>query len=140
VLELFAHARDSPRRLLEYDAFVALPLRLPAGAAQGLRDWGARVRAEAPQGAGPSDASIFVVPEKLHLTVVMLKLYSDARRHAAAGALEAAAAKARAAGLLGGGAGPLRVRLQGLANMGADDAAAHVAYCSVGAPMGEGVV
>lgn len=122
---IFDHALNSPKKLLDYDSFVALPLRDPSAAAR-LAEWGRQVRAH-PQAAewGLTDESIFVSPAQLHLTLAMLKLYSDPRRHAAAGALRRAA-EAAAEG------GPLRVRLRGLANMGGDDSAMHVAYCQVG--------
>eukprot|EP00897_Mesotaenium_endlicherianum_P002264 jgi/Mesen1/2065/ME000150S01150 len=73
------------------------------------------------------DASIFVSPATLHVTVQMLKLWSDERVARAAAVLEEALPKVHAA--LEGR--PMHVRVGGLRVMRGDPSVAHVVYARV---------
>ncbi|GIL50546.1 hypothetical protein Vafri_6716 [Volvox africanus] len=66
-------------------------------------------------------------PQHLHLTLLMLKLYSDQKRHEAQQLL--ARLQGPVATLLG--AGPVKVHLQGLEYMNDDPGAMHVMYLRV---------
>ncbi|PNH12215.1 Activating signal cointegrator 1 complex subunit 1 [Tetrabaena socialis] len=69
-------------RLLDYNYFISLPLAAPAA----VRQFEAFRRAAlADPGAAASGLheSCFMAPQHLHVTLVMLKLYSDQKRHAA---------------------------------------------------------
>ncbi|GLC38173.1 hypothetical protein PLESTB_001091700 [Pleodorina starrii] len=117
-------------RLLDYNFFISLPLASPAA----VRQFEAFRRAVltdprvAPPGSGSGlEESIFMRPQHLHLTLVMLKLYSDQKRHEAQQLL--ARLRGPVAALLG--EAPLKVHLQGLEYMNDDPAAMHVLYLKV---------
>ncbi|GIL81114.1 hypothetical protein Vretimale_12758 [Volvox reticuliferus] len=115
-------------RLLDYNFFISLPLASPAA----VRQFEAFRRAVlsdprvAPPGSGLEE-SIFMWPQNLHLTLVMLKLYSDQKRHEAQRLLTRL--QGPVAALLG--AAPIKVHLQGLEYMNDDPAAMHVLYLKV---------
>uniref|UniRef100_A0A383VIG8 K Homology domain-containing protein n=1 Tax=Tetradesmus obliquus TaxID=3088 RepID=A0A383VIG8_TETOB len=73
------------------------------------------------------EPSIFVDAASLHLTLLMLKLYSDEARHKAATVLQGLAPQVQA--LLGGQ--PLLLQLAGLDRMSDDPSDMHVAYLKV---------
>ncbi|GLI60817.1 hypothetical protein VaNZ11_002923 [Volvox africanus] len=115
-------------RLLDYNFFISLPL----ASAAAVRQFEAFRRAVlsdprvAPPGSGLEE-SIFMRPQHLHLTLLMLKLYSDQKRHEAQRLL--ARLQAPVATLLG--AAPIKVHLQGLEYMNDDPGAMHVLYLRV---------
>ncbi|CAG9463328.1 unnamed protein product [Pedinophyceae sp. YPF-701] len=112
----------------KYNYFVSLPLR--GAVANGARSLREAALADA-AGEGVEEA-VFVQPERLHVTVLMLKLYGEDKRAAAGRALAAACERIRRAG-------PLRVRIGGLEIMGGDPPeAAHVVYAGVRDAAGEG--
>ncbi|KAG2486288.1 hypothetical protein HYH03_014993 [Edaphochlamys debaryana] len=117
-------------RHLDYNFFLSLPLASPAA----VRQFEAFRRAVLndpkvcpPSGSSGLDPSVFMAPPHLHLTLAMLKLYSDEARHRAAQVLDSL--QPRVAALLEGR--PLKVHLQGLEYMNDDPSAMHVLYLKV---------
>jgi len=110
---------------LPYTHFVCLPLAPAAPAVQAsferLRD--RMLHLPAPHSAPGLERSVFEAPQRLHLTVCMLKLHGQERLRAARRAMQ------YLHGLRGGR--PLEVQLEGLAVMNDDPSAAHVLYCKV---------
>ncbi|KAG2430371.1 hypothetical protein HYH02_013733 [Chlamydomonas schloesseri] len=121
-------------RLLDYNYFLSLPLATPATVRQfdAFRKAVLEDPKVCPPGSG-LEPSVFMKPQHLHLTLAMLKLYSDQKRHAAAQALDRL--RGRVGALLAGE--PLKVHLQGLEYMNDDPSAMHVLYLKV-ADMGPG--
>ncbi|PNW87945.1 hypothetical protein CHLRE_01g008000v5 [Chlamydomonas reinhardtii] len=121
-------------RLLDYNYFLSLPLATPATVRQfeAFRKGVLGDPKVCPPGCG-LEPSVFMAPQQLHLTLVMLKLYSDQKRHAAQQALDRL--RPRVGALLAGQ--PLKVHLQGLEYMNDDPSAMHVLYLKV-ADMGPG--
>lgn len=113
-------------RALDYTHFVSLPLTTPATAAA-LRSFKQAALLHPGAAAAGLDASIFTPPPHLHLTVVMLKLYSEDARQRAQRAL--LSLQEAAAGILAQGG--LHVRLQGLKIMRGSEAQADVVYADV---------
>ncbi|KAF8060498.1 histidine--tRNA ligase [Scenedesmus sp. PABB004] len=122
-------------RFVDFTHFVSLPLANGAATDERLTEFRDQVLAAPGAAEAGLEASVFADAAKLHLTLVMLKLCSDAARHAAAEALRGLAPAARE--LLGGE--PLRVRLAGLEVMRGDPSDAHVLYLKVAPePAGDG--
>ncbi|KXZ46404.1 hypothetical protein GPECTOR_44g79 [Gonium pectorale] len=115
-------------RLLDYNYFISLPLAVPAAVRQfeAFRRGVLSDPRVAPPGSGLEE-SVFMAPQHLHLTLVMLKLYSDEKRHQAHQALDRL--RGPVAELMR--AGPLKVHLSGLEYMNDDPAAMHVLYLKV---------
>jgi hypothetical protein len=115
-------------RTIEYSHFFSLPLATPEIIAR-VDAFRAAALADADAVAGGLAAQAFTPARHLHLTLCMLKLYTEDARHRAAAALASLAPAVAALAA----AGPLRVRLRGLRVLrGAPDgAAAHVLYSTV---------
>eukprot|EP00887_Chlorella_sp_A99_P003180 scaffold9.g3180.t1 len=118
-------------RHLDYNYFLSLPLATPETSAR-LATWRQAVLADAGSAAAGIEQSIFMHEQHLHLTLVMLKLYSDEARALAQATLRGL--QPAVAALLA--EGPLRVHLKGLEYMNDDPGAMHVLYLGVkdGAP------
>mmetsp|Transcript_1872 Transcript_1872/g.2887 ORF Transcript_1872/g.2887 Transcript_1872/m.2887 type:complete len:321 (+) Transcript_1872:84-1046(+) len=114
----------SSRRILDYNYFLSLPLANPC-TIQHMHDFQQAVMANPPEGM---DDSVFSKGQHLHLTLSMLKLYSEESRSKARLTLQSLSASIHQ--LLGNQ--PLVVRLKGLATFQElDPRSAHVLYMKV---------
>ncbi|PRW60326.1 activating signal cointegrator 1 complex subunit 1 [Chlorella sorokiniana] len=113
-------------RSLDYNYFLCLPLATPELSAA-FESWRDAVLAEPGAAEAGLEASVFMHPQHLHLTIAMLKLYSEEQRDLAKQTL--AGLQPRVQQLLGGA--PLRVRLQVLEYMNDDPSQMHVMYLGV---------
>ncbi|WIA35225.1 hypothetical protein OEZ86_003687 [Tetradesmus obliquus] len=113
-------------RTLDYTHFLSLPLSNKQTAAK-LKEFQQQVLAQPGAQEKGFEPSIFVNAASLHLTLLMLKLYSDEARHKAATVLQGLAPQVQA--LLGGQ--PLLLQLAGLDHMSDDPSDMHVAYLKV---------
>ncbi|KAL6748714.1 AKAP7 2'5' RNA ligase-like domain-containing protein [Haematococcus lacustris] len=125
VCEDIAQLRQS--RILPYNFFVSLPLVYPA-LTQSLQELQAGIMQLEGAAAAGLEPSLFTRPERMHLTVVPLKLYSDQQRRHALQVLDECGQQLRE--LLG--EAPLEVQLVGLASMRSVPVEAmHVMYLKV---------
>eukprot|EP00803_Ostreobium_quekettii_P003818 evm.model.scf_1223.1 EVM.evm.TU.scf_1223.1 scf_1223:16154-19336(+) len=117
---------DVVTKRLDYNYFVSIPLTTEA-IQQAHRAFREAVLSAENGGAAGIDKSIFTPGNHLHMTIVMLKLYSDEKRNLARKALEDASRDVKPllpdAGLM--------IRLKGLGYMNDDPSAIDVMYLNV---------
>lgn len=112
-------------RLLDYNFFLSFPLANPLSV-QKFIAFRHAVTSDTAFSASGLDPSSFMTPEHLHLTIAMLKLYSDEARYRAQMLLKKL--QPQILELL---AGPLQVHLQGLEIMNDDPSSIDVLYLQV---------
>ncbi|GAB4816249.1 hypothetical protein N2152v2_003295 [Parachlorella kessleri] len=117
---------------LDYNYFLCLPLATDA-LRVAMDRFKQQVLAEAGAAAAGIEGSIFMKPAHLHLTLAMLKLYSEDSRQRARQVLHSLAPAVQ--GILRGE--PLTVQLKGLEYMNDDPSQMHVMYLGVRGPPGQ---